>query len=65
MRSGKQLCLQIISFLPFGSSIEEAVTMGITCVIQSVGSLRDKEVIASANEHNIAMILTSPRHFCH
>ncbi|MEI4269938.1 MAG: hypothetical protein V9821_01590 [Candidatus Dasytiphilus stammeri] len=37
----------------------------ITCVIKTGGTLRHEEVSASAHEHNIAMIFTSPRHFYH
>ena len=38
---------------------------GVTAVIQPGGSIRDKEVIAAADERNIAMIFTSVRHFRH
>jgi len=34
-------------------------------VIQPGGSIRDEEVIASANEKDIAMIFTGIRHFRH
>jgi AICAR transformylase/IMP cyclohydrolase PurH (only IMP cyclohydrolase domain in Aful) len=39
--------------------------VGVTCVIQPGGSIRDDEVIQAANEHNIAMIFTNMRHFRH
>jgi AICAR transformylase/IMP cyclohydrolase PurH len=34
-------------------------------VIQPVGSIKDDEVIAAANEHGMAMIFTGMRHFRH
>ena len=38
---------------------------GATAVIQPGGSVRDPEVIAAADEHGIAMVFTSIRHFRH
>lgn len=37
----------------------------ITAVIQPGGSMRDDEVIAAADEANIAMVFTGIRHFRH
>ena len=45
--------------------IDAAAAVGITCVIQPGGSIRDDEVIAAADEHGIAMIFTDMRHFRH
>ncbi len=42
---------------PFRDGIDNAAAAGITAVIQPGGSIRDEEVIAAADEHNIAMIL--------
>ena len=53
------------AFFPFRDGIDAAAAVGITAVIQPGGSLRDAEVIAAANEHNIAMVFTSVRHFRH
>ncbi|MXP67964.1 bifunctional phosphoribosylaminoimidazolecarboxamide formyltransferase/IMP cyclohydrolase [Pantoea sp. Aalb] len=53
------------AFLPFPDSIEEAVIVGITCVIQPGGSIRDNKVINAANKHNLAMLFTNTRHFRH
>ncbi|WWO98121.1 MAG: bifunctional phosphoribosylaminoimidazolecarboxamide formyltransferase/IMP cyclohydrolase [Candidatus Dasytiphilus stammeri] len=53
------------AFLPFRDNIDSAASIGITCVIQSGGSIRDNEVIAAANQHHIAMIFTGIRHFRH
>ncbi len=53
------------AFFPFRDSIDQAAEYGIKAVIQPGGSIRDKEVIQAANEHNIAMIFTGMRHFKH
>lgn len=53
------------AFFPFRDGIDAAAAVGITCVIQPGGSIRDEEVIAAADEHNIAMIFTNMRHFRH
>jgi phosphoribosylaminoimidazolecarboxamide formyltransferase/IMP cyclohydrolase len=53
------------AFFPFRDGIDEAARVGVTAVIQPGGSVRDDEVIAAANEHNLAMVLTGMRHFKH
>lgn len=53
------------AFFPFRDGIDEAAKHGITAVIQPGGSMRDAEVIAAANEHNLAMVFTGIRHFKH
>lgn len=53
------------AFFPFRDGIDAAAAVGITCVIQPGGSIRDEEVIQAADEHNIAMIFTGMRHFRH
>lgn len=53
------------AFFPFRDGIDAAASVGITCVIQPGGSIRDDEVILAADEHNIAMIFTGMRHFRH
>jgi phosphoribosylaminoimidazolecarboxamide formyltransferase/IMP cyclohydrolase len=53
------------AFFPFRDGIDEAAKHGITAVIQPGGSVRDEEVIASANEHGLAMVFTGVRHFRH
>jgi phosphoribosylaminoimidazolecarboxamide formyltransferase/IMP cyclohydrolase len=52
-------------FFPFKDSIEIAADYGISCVIQPGGSIRDDEVIAAADEHNLVMGFTGIRHFRH
>jgi phosphoribosylaminoimidazolecarboxamide formyltransferase/IMP cyclohydrolase len=53
------------AFFPFRDGIDEAAKNGITAVIQPGGSMRDAEVIAACDEHNIAMVFTGIRHFKH
>ncbi|MBI2656692.1 bifunctional phosphoribosylaminoimidazolecarboxamide formyltransferase/IMP cyclohydrolase [Candidatus Woesearchaeota archaeon] len=53
------------AFFPFRDGVDEAAEAGITAIIQPGGSIRDKEVIAVANERNIAMVFTGIRLFRH
>lgn len=53
------------AFFPFADGLLEAVKAGASAVIQPGGSVRDKEVIDAADEHNIAMVFTGIRHFKH
>ncbi len=53
------------AFFPFRDGIDAAAAAGIRAVIQPGGSMRDAEVIAAADEHDIAMIFTGIRHFRH
>lgn len=53
------------AFFPFRDGIDAAAAVGVSCVIQPGGSVRDDEVIAAANEHGIAMLFTGMRHFRH
>jgi phosphoribosylaminoimidazolecarboxamide formyltransferase/IMP cyclohydrolase len=53
------------AFFPFRDGLDVAAELGIKAVIQPGGSMRDNEVIAAANEHGMAMVLTGMRHFRH
>jgi phosphoribosylaminoimidazolecarboxamide formyltransferase/IMP cyclohydrolase len=53
------------AFFPFRDGIDEAAKHGITAVIQPGGSMRDAEVIAACDEHDLAMVFTGVRHFKH
>jgi phosphoribosylaminoimidazolecarboxamide formyltransferase/IMP cyclohydrolase len=53
------------AFFPFRDGIDNAGGAGIAAVIQPGGSIRDEEVIAAADEHGMAMVFTSMRHFRH
>jgi phosphoribosylaminoimidazolecarboxamide formyltransferase / IMP cyclohydrolase len=53
------------AFLPFRDNLDIAAGFGIRAVIQPGGSVRDAEVIAAADEHDMAMVFTHMRHFRH
>lgn len=53
------------AFFPFPDGVEEAARNGVTAIVQPGGSVRDREVIAAANQHHLAMVLTGVRHFSH
>ncbi|MCC6613540.1 MAG: bifunctional phosphoribosylaminoimidazolecarboxamide formyltransferase/IMP cyclohydrolase [Anaerolineae bacterium] len=53
------------AFFPFPDGIETAGAAGITAIIQPGGSIRDSEVIETANRLGMAMIFTGTRHFRH
>ncbi|MEP1472080.1 MAG: bifunctional phosphoribosylaminoimidazolecarboxamide formyltransferase/IMP cyclohydrolase [Halieaceae bacterium] len=53
------------AFFPFRDGIDSAGEAGIAAVIQPGGSMRDEEVITAADEHGMAMVFTSMRHFRH
>jgi phosphoribosylaminoimidazolecarboxamide formyltransferase / IMP cyclohydrolase len=53
------------AFFPFRDGLDLAAQAGITAVVQPGESIRDKDVIQAANEHNMAMIFTGRRHFKH
>ncbi len=53
------------ALLPFRDSVDACAKAGIVAIIQTGGSVRDKEVIEAANQHGIPMIFTSYRHFKH
>ena len=53
------------AFLPFPDTLEVTVNAGATALVQPGGSIRDKEVIDAANQHNVAMIFTGIRYFRH
>jgi phosphoribosylaminoimidazolecarboxamide formyltransferase/IMP cyclohydrolase len=53
------------AFFPFADGLLVAIEAGATAVIQPGGSMRDDEVVAAADAHNIAMVFTGTRHFRH
>ena len=53
------------AFFPFPDGLIAAAEAGATAAIQPGGSMRDAEVIAAANERNLAMVFTGTRHFRH
>ena len=53
------------AFFPFRDGLDVVVAAGARCVIQPGGSIRDDEVIAAADEQDVAMVFTGMRHFRH
>jgi phosphoribosylaminoimidazolecarboxamide formyltransferase/IMP cyclohydrolase len=52
-------------FFPFADGLIAAADAGATAVIAPAGSIRDDEVIAAANERNIALVFSTYRYFLH
>jgi phosphoribosylaminoimidazolecarboxamide formyltransferase/IMP cyclohydrolase len=53
------------AYFPFRDGLDAVAAAGATAVVQPGGSIRDVEVIAAADQHNIAMVFTGRRHFRH
>jgi phosphoribosylaminoimidazolecarboxamide formyltransferase/IMP cyclohydrolase len=53
------------AFFPFRDGLDVLAEAGIRAVIQPGGSMRDAEVVAAADEHDVAMVMTGRRHFRH
>ena len=53
------------AFFPFRDGVDAVAAAGAMAIVQPGGSVRDKEVIAAANEHDMAMVFTGRRHFRH
>jgi len=53
------------AFFPFRDGLDAVAAAGATAVVQPGGSVRDKDVIAAADEHGLAMVFTGRRHFRH
>ncbi|MDP9179179.1 MAG: bifunctional phosphoribosylaminoimidazolecarboxamide formyltransferase/IMP cyclohydrolase, partial [Gemmatimonadota bacterium] len=53
------------AFFPFRDGVDQAADAGITAIVQPGGSVRDADVIAAADEHDIAMVFTGQRQFRH
>lgn len=53
------------AYFPFRDGVDQAAAAGVTAIVQPGGSIRDAEVIAAADEHGIAMVVTGRRTFRH
>jgi phosphoribosylaminoimidazolecarboxamide formyltransferase/IMP cyclohydrolase len=53
------------AFFPFRDGIDQAAEAGVRAIVQPGGSVRDAEVVAAADEHEIAMVFTGKRQFRH
>ena len=59
------LALGSDAFFPFGDNIERAARSGVVCVAQPGGSIRDDNVIETADKYGIVMCFTGIRLFHH
>ncbi len=67
-KSGLDLAGAVVAsdaFFPFADGLLAAASEGIRAVVQPGGSVRDHEVIAAADAHDLAMVFTGKRHFRH
>jgi len=53
------------ALIPFRDNVDMAAAAGIAVIVQTGGSVRDDEVIAAAEEHEISMLFTGVREFLH
>ena len=53
------------AYFPFRDGVDAVAAAGATAIVQPGGSIRDKESIAAADEHGLAMVFTGKRHFRH
>jgi len=63
--STKGTVLASDAMFPFRDGVDAGAEAGAVAIIQPGGSIRDDEVIAAADEYNIAMVFTGMRHFRH
>lgn len=67
-KAGDKLAGAVVAsdaFFPFRDGVDVLAAAGARAVVQPGGSVRDAEVIAAADEHNLAMLFTGMRHFRH
>lgn len=53
------------AFFPFSDGVESILNSGAIAIIQPGGSIKDKEIITTADKYNSIMIMTGTRHFKH
>lgn len=53
------------AFFPFSDCVDIAHRVGVDCVIQPGGSIRDQDSIDFCNDHEMSMVFTGTRHFKH
>ncbi len=53
------------AYFPFPDGVEITGAAGVTAIIQPGGSVNDQPVIDAADRYDMAMVLTSVRHFLH
>ena len=68
LKAGEKLGGTVVAsdgFFPFRDGLDAIAKAGATAVVQPGGSKRDAEVVAAADEHDVAMVMTGRRHFWH
>jgi len=63
--AGKGCVMASDAFFPFPDNVENAGQAGVAAIVQPGGSVKDDEVIATADKYGIAMVFTGKRHFKH
>jgi phosphoribosylaminoimidazolecarboxamide formyltransferase / IMP cyclohydrolase len=53
------------AFFPFRDGIDTLASVGVTAVVAPGGSIRDQEIIAAADEHQMTFLQAPRRHFRH
>ena len=64
-QKAKRIALDIFMWRNNNCTLHRLAQAGAKAVIQPGGSMRDAEVIAAADEHELAMVFTGYRHFKH
>lgn len=59
------VCVGSDAFFPFGDNVERARKSGVSCIVQPGGSIRDDNVIETADKYNMVMVFTGMRLFHH
>ena len=65
LAGNRDVALGSDAFFPFGDNIERAFRSGVKYVAQPGGSVRDDNVIAACNDHDMVMCFTGIRLFHH
>ncbi|MCP4308291.1 MAG: bifunctional phosphoribosylaminoimidazolecarboxamide formyltransferase/IMP cyclohydrolase [bacterium] len=52
-------------FFPFRDGVDQLGAAGVVAVVEPGGSMRDEDVVKAADEHHMAIVFTSRRHFKH
>lgn len=52
-------------FFPFRDGVDALGAVGVVAIVEPGGSMRDEDVVAAADDHHMAIVFTSRRHFRH
>jgi phosphoribosylaminoimidazolecarboxamide formyltransferase/IMP cyclohydrolase len=53
------------AFFPFRDGVDILADAGVTAIVAPGGSIRDQEIVAAADERNVAFLVAPRRHFRH